>query len=329
MKDQIAIVAPAINPANLATAASALRQLVAIVEAADKAVHAAEGAAQKAREAAASARLAVGRQLVEDRKRWPFSGPRAKGWGEHLTSAGVNDRTAREWMALAGYVEKISAPFGSSGAEISTTVTRTTIPPRREVARETRRVIVDHSQDAAGGGDEPAWQEPTYTPDGEDPAPSAKPCKLCGMVLRTASGGAAEIPIVKIEEAGIGASAYDQLKHSPDLVVIPINVSRSPTSKPLQAGQPAYDILRDQLWFGIADWLKKGGALPPDARLEAQLTRAEYGYTNQNELKVEPKSKMKEKLGHSPDEADALALCIYTPPPKPQAEVGRVVLHRR
>ena len=32
-------------------------------------------------------------------------GPKAKGWGEMLASIGLAERTARDYMTLAGYVE--------------------------------------------------------------------------------------------------------------------------------------------------------------------------------------------------------------------------------
>ncbi|MGN6107088.1 MAG: hypothetical protein ACTHU0_18420, partial [Kofleriaceae bacterium] len=71
--------------------------------------------AESARETTARVRLELGRALAKVRKGWPARGPRAKGWGEWLEAEGIEERTARDLMELAGYVE-VSAP-GEDGAE--------------------------------------------------------------------------------------------------------------------------------------------------------------------------------------------------------------------
>lgn len=70
-------------------------------------------------------RLETGRALAAMRPRWPTCGPNAKGWGVFLKSEGIDERSARDWMDLAGYVEDVSEPkeFGSEN-----------IPTRREVS---------------------------------------------------------------------------------------------------------------------------------------------------------------------------------------------------
>lgn len=66
--------------------------------------------AQVTRREADQARLDLGRKLATIRKQWPARGPRAKGWGEFLGRAGIEERTARRLMELAGWVEKVSDP---------------------------------------------------------------------------------------------------------------------------------------------------------------------------------------------------------------------------
>lgn len=164
MRDQIAHVAPAVDLAQLR----------------------ARWAALDAREekTLAEIRLERGRVLVDARKAFPTSGRLAAGWGELLAVWKIEERTAQRYMQLAGYVaaeipDKVSAiPTYAKAGIVKQALKLEPRPP----ARETRRVIVDHSQDAAGSGDEPAWQEPTFIPDGEAPAPTAKPCRLCGTV---------------------------------------------------------------------------------------------------------------------------------------------------
>lgn len=54
-------------------------------------------------ESAAARRVAIGKMLARVRPQWPERGPRAKGWGEFLESVGLAERTARDYMALAGF----------------------------------------------------------------------------------------------------------------------------------------------------------------------------------------------------------------------------------
>jgi len=39
-----------------------------------------------------------------------------------------------------------------------------------------------------------------------------------------------------------------------------------------------YSLLRDQLWFGLQKWLKEGGAMTPDPKLEAELMAPTYAF---------------------------------------------------
>lgn len=67
-------------------------------------------------------RVRTGRELIEARKAWPARGPTAKGWGEFLRDAGIEERTARVWMALA-------ASGAEPGSEPAVTTTSNVSPP--------------------------------------------------------------------------------------------------------------------------------------------------------------------------------------------------------
>lgn len=81
-----------------------------------------------------------------------------------------------------------------------------------------------------------------------------------------------------------------------------------------------YPNLRSQLWFHAAGLAKKGelflGGLPKAAldRLRQQLLAPVYKLDSQGRRVVEPKDETKEKLGRSPDDADALHLAYYAAP---------------
>src|SRR6476646_7812658 len=57
-----------------------------------------EQQAGAARATAATRRLQIGELLVKQREKWPLSGPRARGWGEWLAKAKLDDSTAWRYM---------------------------------------------------------------------------------------------------------------------------------------------------------------------------------------------------------------------------------------
>lgn len=123
-------------------------------------------------------------------------------------------------------------------------------------------------------------------------------------------------PQVNVDVIGVGGGVVDVLaRHADQVQVVGVDVGSSPTSQP--ALGPGYSLLRDQLWFGVAEWLDGGGeltAVPDVAKLEAELVAPEYDFDARGRYKVEPKAKTKERLGRSPDRADALCLAVYEAP---------------
>ena len=71
------------------------------------------------------------------------------------------------------------------------------------------------------------------------------------------------------------------------------------------------------MWYGLREWLKAGGCLPhggADAeRLASELSSPVYWYDAAGKIVLEPKDKIRERLGASPDIADALALTLAAP----------------
>ena len=81
-----------------------------------------------------------------------------------------------------------------------------------------------------------------------------------------------------------------------------------------RATDPRYDNKRTEMYFQAVDWIRKGGALPPDTSQEliAALTRTTYSFRG-DRLLLEPKDQVKARLGYSPDDADAFALTFAQP----------------
>ena len=77
---------------------------------------------------------------------------------------------------------------------------------------------------------------------------------------------------------------------------------------------------RAEMWFRMAEWLKEG-AIPKDTKLKDELCAPVYDNNNPSmRLQLESKAKIKERIGVSPDLADALAITFAYE--FPQREVG-------
>lgn len=79
-----------------------------------------------------------------------------------------------------------------------------------------------------------------------------------------------------------------------------------------KAIDPRYGNKRAEMWMLMADWIKRGGALPPSPELARELTTPTYTFTN-GKFMIEPKEQIKKRLGFSCDRSDALALTFALP----------------
>jgi len=70
---------------------------------------------------------------------------------------------------------------------------------------------------------------------------------------------------------------------------------------------------RAEMWKGMRDWLKEGGAIPPDPQLHAELVGPETVSRLDGKLQIESKKDMKDRGLASPNIADALALSFAYP----------------
>lgn len=121
---------------------------------------------------------------------------------------------------------------------------------------------------------------------------------------------------VNIDDIGVGGGVTDHLRHSDratalGITVNAVNVSSAATSS---ATDDRYSNLRTQIWFALRDWLREGGQLPPNGKLEGELVAVRYSFDTQGRSRVEKKDEIKKRLQRSTDHADALGLAIYTPP---------------
>ena len=106
-------------------------------------------------------------------------------------------------------------------------------------------------------------------------------------------------------DAGQGQGVIDRLIHMGFPVMeVPFG------GKPLSG---KFVNRRTEMWYGVREWLKSGGILPDCAQLKSELTIPRYWYDAAGRIVLEPKDRIKERLGASPDIADALALTFAAP----------------
>lgn len=130
---------------------------------------------------------------------------------------------------------------------------------------------------------------------------------------------------INVEVNGLGYGVFAALKaaKTPGVTVVPINMSSSPTVTP-KKDEPGYLNMRAQLWFGVTSWLKEGGAIAPDSLLESDLVAPLWETDLRGRILIEPKDKIKDKLGRSPDRGDALCLAVYHAPARTQVATALV-----
>ena len=74
-----------------------------------------------------------------------------------------------------------------------------------------------------------------------------------------------------------------------------------------------YRNRRAEMWIEMGEWLRSGGQIPDHATLKADLSAPTYLFDASGKMVLESKDKIKERLGRSPDFADALALTFAAP----------------
>ena len=88
---------------------------------------------------------------------------------------------------------------------------------------------------------------------------------------------------------------------------------------------PAYANMRAYMWMKGAEWIKNGGRLLHVPELIGELTIPQYTYLN-GKFQIEPKEFIKERLGRSPNYADALFNTFAIPDQPAQHSLARLMV---
>jgi len=139
---------------------------------------------------------------------------------------------------------------------------------------------------------------------------------------------------VNIDVGGLGAPIYDRLVElGYNHRVNPVNFGSSPLGIG-PTGDELYANRRAEMWDLKRDWYDSVGGVqvPDDDTFHADETAPVWGpgqtrLSSNNELTLEPKDKIRERLGFSPDLGDAAALTFAVPiheaPPEEPEETAR------
>lgn len=132
--------------------------------------------------------------------------------------------------------------------------------------------------------------------------------------LRRFRGSTSERPLVVVDADGYlgarvrGVFTSYQSQHAREFSLYGFRGGERAMRRPREI-----DRRRDELYLGLYDWLREGGAIPEDVKLEAELAAFATERTLIGRTKVTGKDVLRRALGRSPDRADALALSVWEP----------------
>lgn len=140
-----------------------------------------------------------------------------------------------------------------------------------------------------------------------------------------------------------GRLAAEIVEHSPDAVFVDAGRGEGVIDRVRQLGHqvmevhfggrpadPSYTNKRGEMWDTMRKWLDAGGAIPNHTELIQDMAAPTYSLGNAaGKFELEPKDKIKERVGRSTDLGDALALTFAAPVAKKQNPLVTASLRRR
>ncbi len=132
-----------------------------------------------------------------------------------------------------------------------------------------------------------------------------------------------KISQILVDEIGVGGGVVDQLEEK-KYPVFGVTVSEKSyvTVKDAKGeDKPKFNNLRSQLWWQAREALDPEcplgayGIRENNDELKAELCSAKWTVDSAGRIVIESKEKMKERLGRSPDLADAFCLALHDPKP--------------
>lgn len=145
-------------------------------------------------------------------------------------------------------------------------------------------------------------------------SPDASLGEILDLIDSWPPGPREALPVVVIDSEGPeGWKRYSVLKaHAsgpdPKFVVVRVRVSERPQRRPQD-----FELLRDEIAANARDWLREGGALPDNVKLDKDLSCYRFDAGTKGRLRLNRKEEMRELIGRSPDLGDAFILSCWEP----------------
>jgi phage terminase large subunit len=127
---------------------------------------------------------------------------------------------------------------------------------------------------------------------------------------------------INVDCVGLGWSCFDALKGYEDIEAVAVNGAEKAQDT------NEYFNCRTELYFLARKFLRAGGSIPKDEDLKRQLVAHDFDFSpSTGASRVEPKEKVKKKIGCSPDKADAFVLTFYEGPSTSFTRIKKKVKH--
>lgn len=133
--------------------------------------------------------------------------------------------------------------------------------------------------------------------------------KIHGLDLVTLSGWVIKyvekfnVEYLFVDETGVGAGLVDILIARLNGMVQTFGVNFGHKSLNMR-----YANKRTEMWFAMAEWIRKCGIIPQDDELATDLAMPTYDVKDGGKIILESKKQIRDRLKRSPDIADSLAL---------------------
>ena len=134
-----------------------------------------------------------------------------------------------------------------------------------------------------------------------------KPIVIHGLDLANLARTIREVVLNKhpqyifVDGTGVGGGVVDILQNFYGIFTYDINFGQ-------KSSKAGFANKRTEMWCRMAEWLQRGGVLPEDYTLAQELSTPVYEINSKGLKALESKAKIKDRIGKSPDIADALAL---------------------
>jgi hypothetical protein len=153
------------------------------------------------------------------------------------------------------------------------------------------------------------WFAPLIVKPGRETPDGPTAASLIVMHMRDAA-------MVNIDlGGGWGGSCFDFLK-SNDMVSMTGIVPGAASAGKTVDGRLTFRNVRAEMWWRFREALDPNSefrvALPPDPELRSELASPKWLMTSGNAIQIEEKSKIKDRLGRSPDKGDAIVMAWWT-----------------